>query len=63
MQPFTLPCLQAPTADELASVPLPSLPELLDLSHEPAKVLQARLARVWAVLKVPPEQQMDMVLG
>jgi hypothetical protein len=44
-------------------VPLPSLPQLLDLSHEPAKVLQARLARVWAVLEVPPEQQMDMVLG
>jgi hypothetical protein len=33
-----VPCLQAPTADELASVPLPSLPELLDLSHEPAAV-------------------------
>ncbi|WIA22027.1 hypothetical protein OEZ85_004377 [Tetradesmus obliquus] len=40
-----------------------SLPPLLDLSHEPAKVLQARLARVWAVLAVPAEQQMAMVLG
>jgi hypothetical protein len=39
------------------------MPPLLDLSHEPAKVLQARLGRVWAVLEVPPEQQMDMVLG
>uniref|UniRef100_A0A383V4W5 Uncharacterized protein n=1 Tax=Tetradesmus obliquus TaxID=3088 RepID=A0A383V4W5_TETOB len=40
------PRLAAPSADELAAVPLPSLPPLLDLSHEPAKVLQARLARV-----------------
>ncbi|WIA42463.1 hypothetical protein OEZ86_008458 [Tetradesmus obliquus] len=53
----------SPSADELAAVPLPSLPPLLDLSHEPAKVLQARLARVWAVLAVPAEQQMAMVLG
>ncbi|KAF6260177.1 hypothetical protein COO60DRAFT_914142 [Scenedesmus sp. NREL 46B-D3] len=56
------PRLQAPTADELAAVPLPSLPGLLDVGHEPAKLLQARLARVWAALQVPPAQQMDMVL-
>lgn len=56
------PRLQAPSEQELSALPLPSLPELLDLSHEPAKVLQARLERVWGVLGVPPEQQMEMVL-
>jgi hypothetical protein len=41
---------------------MPSLSQLLDLSHEPVKVLQARLERVWEVLGVPAEQQLDMVL-
>lgn len=58
---LTAPRLQVPT-EVAAAVPLPSLPELLDLSHEPAKVLQARLQRVWNVLDTPPEQQMGMVL-
>lgn len=59
-----LPCprLLDPTEEELASLPMPSLPVLLDLSHDPVKVLHARLERVWAVLGTPPEQQMDMVL-
>jgi hypothetical protein len=41
---------------------MPSLPQLLDLSHEPVKVLQARLEQVWAILGTPAEQQLDMVL-
>jgi hypothetical protein len=54
--------LQQPGAAELAELPLPCLPQLLDLSHEPVKVLQARLERVWGVLGTPPEQQLGMVL-
>lgn len=56
------PQLQAPTRAEVAVLPMPSLPQLLDLSHEPVKVLQARLERVWEVLGVPAETQLDMVL-
>lgn len=56
------PRLQAPTAQEVEALPLPSLPHLLDLSHDPAKVLQARLERVWGVLGMTPQQQLDMVL-
>lgn len=56
------PQLQPPTQAEVAALPMPSLPQLLDLSHEPVKVLQARLERVWEVLGVPADQQLDMVL-
>lgn len=58
----TPPQLQAPSVSEVSALPMPSLPQLLDLSHEPVKVLQARLERVWEVLRVFPEQQLDMVL-
>jgi hypothetical protein len=58
----TPPQLQRPSASEVSALPMPSLPQLLDLSHEPVKVLQARLERVWDVLGVPAEQQLDMVL-
>jgi hypothetical protein len=51
-----------PSGEEVEGVPLPALPPLLDLSCEPAKVLQARLVRVWAILGVAPAAQMDMVL-
>jgi hypothetical protein len=57
-----LPQLQPPSAAAVAALPMPSLPQLLDLSHEPVKVLQARLERVWAILGTPAEQQLDMVL-
>lgn len=56
------PTLQQPTAAELGALPMPSLPQLLDLSHEPVKVLQARLERVWDALGIPAEEQLDMVL-
>lgn len=56
------PQLQPPSVAEVSALPMPSLPQLLDLSHEPVKVLQARLERVWEVLGTPPEQQLDMVL-
>jgi hypothetical protein len=56
------PQLLPPSAAEVSALPMPSLPQLLDLSHEPVKVLQARLERVWEVLGIPPEQQLDMVL-
>ena len=56
------PRLQVPTLQEVDAVPLPVLPPLLDLCHEPAKVLQARLVRVWSILGVAPPQQMAMVL-
>jgi len=56
------PTLQQPTAAEVGALPMPSLPQLLDLSHEPVKVLQARLERVWDALGIPAEQQLDMVL-
>lgn len=59
---FPPPQLQPPSAAEVAVLPMPSLPQLLDLSHEPAKVLQARLERVWETLGTLPEQQLDMVL-
>ncbi|KAF8063836.1 hypothetical protein HT031_003693 [Scenedesmus sp. PABB004] len=57
------PRLAAPSAAELASVPMPSLPALLDLSAEPARVLMARLERVWGALGTAPVQQMAMVLS
>jgi len=55
------PLLEPPTADELAAVPLPALPRILDLSHEPARVLQERLERVWGILGVPAAERMGMV--
>lgn len=59
---LSAPRLQAPTAQELAALPMPSLPALLDLSCEPAKLLHARLERVWQLLGWQAEEQMDMVL-
>jgi hypothetical protein len=56
------PQLQQPSEAEVAALPMPSLPLLLDLSHEPVKVLQARLERVWEALGIPADQQLDMVL-
>jgi len=57
------PQLADPSGAEVATIPLPCLPPLLDLScSEPAKVLQRRLERVWGVLRVPAEQQMGLVL-
>jgi hypothetical protein len=44
------------------AVPLPQLPQLLNLSHEPSKVLQARLVRMWGILGWEAPQQMAMVL-
>jgi hypothetical protein len=46
----------------MAALPMPCLPALLDLSHEPGKVLQARLEHLWAALATPPDHQMAMVL-
>jgi len=56
------PRLQAPSTGEVEAVPLPQLPQLLNLSHEPSKVLQARLVRMWGILGWEAPQQMAMVL-
>jgi hypothetical protein len=57
------PKLVNPTEAEVAAIPLPSLPQLLDLGCcQPAQVLQRRLERVWAALQVPAQQQMALVL-
>jgi hypothetical protein len=56
------PPLEPPSPEELAAVPPPALPRILDVSREPARVLQVRLERVWGILGVPAAEGMAVVL-
>lgn len=54
--------LLSPSAAEMQQHPPPPFPAFVDVTHDAAAVLQARLERVWEVLDIPLAHRMDMVI-